>query len=448
MAVWNEVPFEELLIESRDGEWGVGEPTVGYQLCEIIRGTDFASLHSSGVQLPKRWIPDHIVSRKKLRAGDILLETAGGTATQSTGRSALLTNAFFERHNKFPVLCASFSRHLRLNEVKFDPGFIYYLLQALYSAGYMAVYNLQHTGVARFQYTSFKKKTVLNISDKSTQLKISATLSAYDDLIEKNRLRIERLEQMAEEIYREWFVRFRFPGYQKGKLEKGAPVGWDNAEAQKFFHYVKGKSYKGSELSNKETDMPFVTLKSLKRGGGYREEGLKKYSGRYRPEQVANDGDIIMAVTDMTQEREVVGRVARISNVGSRGAVISLDIIKLIPREISSSFLYSYLRLSGFGRYIKEFANGANVLHLAPEIIMKQKIIMPPEHLRDKFCNLVDPIHEKLDALSNACKLLKSHRDILLSRLVSGNLSLDQLDIKFPFSMREANEARQEVVHA
>ena len=87
----------------------------------------------------------------------------------------------------------------------------------------MAVYNLQHTGVARFQYTSFKKKTILNIPDKSTQRKIAATLSAYDDLIENNRCRIELLEQMAEELYREWFVRFRFPGHKEAGLEKGIP---------------------------------------------------------------------------------------------------------------------------------------------------------------------------------------------------------------------------------
>ncbi|MDG9759211.1 restriction endonuclease subunit S [Pseudomonas sediminis] len=280
------------------------------------------------------------------------------------------------------------------------------------------------------------------------QQRIAAILSACDDLIENNRRRVELLQNMAEELYREWFVRFRFPGWQQAKFEKGIPVGWDVAEAKNYFSYVKGKSYKGDELSEKESDMPFVTLKSFNRGGGYREEGLKRYSGRFRPEQVVNDGDIVMAVTDMTQEREVVGRVARISNIGARGAVISLDVIKLTPKEMSKSYLYSYMRLSGFGRYIKEFANGTNVLHLNPEIVMRQKIIVPPERLREKFCAVVDPIHAEIDALTNICRKLLAQRDMLLPRLISGKLPVDQLDIQFPPSMREAEAARLDVAHA
>lgn len=280
------------------------------------------------------------------------------------------------------------------------------------------------------------------------QQKIAAILSTYDDMIENNRRRIELLEQMAEELYREWFVRFRFPNYQQAIFEKGVPVGWDIAEAEKYFHYVKGKAYKGEELSEKESDIPFVTLKSFNRGGGYRGEGLKHYSGKFKPEQVVYDGDIVMAVTDMTQEREVVGRVARIPNIGAQGAVISLDVIKLTPKEISKSYLYSYMRLSGFGRYIKEFANGTNVLHLSPEVVVRQKIIMPPESLREKFCAVVDPIHIELDALTDICKSLLAQRDMLLTRLISGKFPVDQLDIQFPPSMREAAAARQEVAHA
>jgi type I restriction enzyme S subunit len=292
------------------------------------------------------------------------------------------------------------------------------------------------------------KELKLRFPAKPVQDKIAAVLSVYDDLIENNRRRVELLEQMAEELYREWFVRFRFPGYQQAKFEKGVPIGWDVAEAKNYFNYVKGKSYKGDELSEKETDIPFVTLKSFNRGGGYREEGLKRYSGKFKPEQVVNDGDIVMAVTDMTQDREIVGRVARISNIGSRGAVISLDVIKLIPREISKSYLYGYMRLSGFGRHIKEFANGTNVLHLSPEVVMRQKIIVPPEHLREKFCVVVDPIHTELDELTNICRNLLAQRDMLLPRLISGKLPVDQLDIQFPPSMREADAARQEVAHA
>jgi len=74
----------------------------------------------------------------------------------------------------------------------------------------------------------------------------------------------------------------------------------------------------------------------------------------------------------MTQNREVVGRVARVPDIGEKGAVISLDVIKLVPKIISATYLYSYMKYSGFSHFIKSFANGANVLHLKPDLVTQQ----------------------------------------------------------------------------
>jgi len=115
MNGWNKIPFAKLLIDSKDGEWGEGEGRPGLREAIVIRGTDFVNLDSAKAEFPKRWIKEHLVERKKLRPGDIILETAGGTSTQSTGRSALLKKSLFQRNADLPVLCASFSRHLRLD---------------------------------------------------------------------------------------------------------------------------------------------------------------------------------------------------------------------------------------------------------------------------------------------------------------------------------------------
>src|ERR1035438_7397139 len=177
MSKWNNTPFTQLLIDSKDGEWGDGEATVGSRESIIIRGTDFADLNTPAAQFPRRWIKNHIVDRKGLQPGDLILETAGGTSTQSTGRSALMKQSFFDQHPDIPVLCASFSRHLRLDTANYSPRFIYYLLQTLHRCGYMAVFNIQHTGVSRFQYTAFKDHTELRIPDLPTQRKLAAILS-------------------------------------------------------------------------------------------------------------------------------------------------------------------------------------------------------------------------------------------------------------------------------
>ena len=74
--------------------------------------------------------------------------------------------------------------------------------------------------------SNFIKKLKISIPDLDTQKKISNVLSSYDKLIENNNSRIEVLEQTAEEIYKEWFVRMRFPGYEQTKFDKGIPEGW------------------------------------------------------------------------------------------------------------------------------------------------------------------------------------------------------------------------------
>lgn len=320
----------------------------------------------------------------------------------------------------------------RIDKSKLDKYYLYYLLNTLTrsfnAVSYGAAIQNINTGIL--------KNTEIPLLPLYEQKKIAAILSAYDDLIENNKRRIDLLEKMAEEIYREWFVRFRFPGYQTSEFEKGVPKGWEHGKADQFFEHVKGKSYTSDEISeHDENSMPFVTLKSFNRGGGYRGDGLKSYAGKFSDKQVVFEGDVVMAVTDMTQNREVVGRVARIPDLGEKGAVISLDVIKLVPKTISATYLYSYMKYSGFGDFIKSFANGANVLHLKPDLVTQQVIVVPPEDLRNKFDAFVAPIHERVGVLTKEIENLEETKNSLLPRLISGKLTVADLDIQFPPSM-------------
>ncbi|OGB25742.1 MAG: hypothetical protein A3I66_05015 [Burkholderiales bacterium RIFCSPLOWO2_02_FULL_57_36] len=317
-----------------------------------------------------------------------------------------------------------------------DPSFLFYYLlsqsQAIKDSASEAAHGTKKVDMPVLE------NWPLPLPPRTDQEKIAAILSLYDDLIESNQRRIALLEKMAEEIYREWFVRMRFPGHKQVKFEKGIPRGWDTDKACEFFDVVKGKSYGSDELTENTQHMPFITLKSFNRGGGYREDGLKYYSGSYKEDQVVFLNDVVMAVTDMTQDRVVVGRVARVPNLGSRGAVISLDVIKLAPKKMTGTFLYSYMRHSGFADFIKEFANGANVLHLKPDLVAQQKIIVPTKSLQEEFSKIVEPIYEKIDVISMANKQMTTIRDMLLPRLISGKFSVEALDIQFPPSMQES----------
>jgi type I restriction enzyme, S subunit len=277
--------------------------------------------------------------------------------------------------------------------------------------------------------------------DIDVQRNIAAILSAYDELIANNQQRIALLEGMAEEIYREWFVRMRFPGYTEEAFVKGVPQSWSRERLGNHCHVVKGKSYAADELTDEDTAMPFVTLKSFNRGGGYRANGLKYYTGEFKAEQVVNQGDIVMAVTDMTQDRVVVGQAARVPDLGERGAVISLDVVKVVPALATPLFLYCFLRYSGFSNYIKEFANGANVLHLKPDLIGRQVVVMPPNSLQEQFAKLIEPIVCETETLVESSEKLTAVRAAVLPRLISGKLKVDHIDIRLPPSMRVGAEA-------
>lgn len=324
--------------------------------------------------------------------------------------------------------------------VRIDPIFLFYYLKSQSNPIRDSASEAAH-GTKKLDMPVLEQWPLL-VPPMDVQKRIASVLSSYDDLIENNKRRIDLLEKMAEEIYREWFVRFRFPGHQSAEFEKGIPKDWDVDKAEKFFSHVKGKSYGSDEIGDDpENGLPFINLKSFYRGGGYREDGLKYYSGSYREQQRVKAGDVVMAVTDMTQNREVVGRVARIPDLGEKGGMISLDVIKLVPKSISNTFLYSYMKYSGFGGFIKEFANGANVLHLKPDLVTRQEIVIPPEELRNKFDEIVNPIHAEISAISKSIKVLEKTKSQLLPRLISGKLSVADLDVQFPPSMSEDEAA-------
>lgn len=309
---------------------------------------------------------------------------------------------------------------------KLERDYLYWYLRS------NAVYNYVNciaSGSAQpdLPHSSFNSITIQLPSNK-VQNKIASILSAYDDMIENNNCRIAMLEQMAEQIYKEWFVRLRFPGYENMEFEKGVPKGWLK-ELGEYISVIKGKSYTGEEINEIGQGKPFVNLKSFNRGGGYRYDGIKFYTGKYQDKQVVKEGDIVMAVTDMTQERLVVGRVARIPKTEFAEMVISLDAAKLMPiKKIPNSFFYATLRFGFFGDTIKEFANGANVLHLKPEVAYKMKSIIPDdEGLIRRFDEIVEPMFATIDKLNLKNQILINARDLLLPRLISGKLKVNEL---------------------
>ena len=236
-------------------------------------------------------------------------------------------------------------------------------------------------------------------------------LSVYDDLIENNTRRIQILEQMAQAIYTEQF------DSASQKKEKKVPLG-------EIIKIHRGKSYSSDELSENE-GIPFVNLKCLVRDGGFRKSGLKWFIGKYKNTQKVVAGDIVMAVTDMTQDRRIVARAARVPTLEGGFGVISMDLVKIEPKDGNDKdYIYSLLRWSGFSDEVKNHANGANVLHLIPDRITDYKTYVAPTDQQKEFGEKVRPLLNLIDKLELQDESLRKTRDLLLPKLVTGEIAV------------------------
>jgi type I restriction enzyme S subunit len=263
--------------------------------------------------------------------------------------------------------------------------------------------------------------------------KIAGILSAYDDLIENNTRRIKILEEMAQTIYNEWFVKFRFPGHENVKMVESElgmiPEGWEVRKLRDVAFINRGKSYGSNDLVD-EGGLPFINLKCVDRDGGFRYDGIKRYTGKYKEGQVVKTGDIVMAVTDMTQERRVIARSARVPQLRDDFGIISMDLIKITANDlIPNDYLYGILRYSDFADNVKQYANGANVLHLNPEHVLDFSLALAPERLRNRYSELCKYLYNEINVLSLKNRNLSVTRDLLLPRLISGEIDVSELDI-------------------
>lgn len=291
---------------------------------------------------------------------------------------------------------------------KCDSNYLFYLLR--YANEYFRSIGAgTGSGKGIVNKTIFSK-TKMQISEKKEhQQRIASILSVYDDLIENNNKRIKILEQIAENLYKEWFA------YEKIKdISK-------EVRLKEIISIIRGVSYTTEEIETEE-GTNLVNLKNIQAYGGFRRDGLKLYAGKYKKEQIVSCGDLIMGVTDMTQDRRTVGYVALVPQVEGI-SVISADLIR-ISSPIPNVFLYAMFKYGNVSKYISQFANGANVLHLKPQTILGIKILLPQQTLIDKYVNIASEFFNKIEYLSQMNGNLTKQRDMLLPRLMRGKLEV------------------------
>ncbi len=301
--------------------------------------------------------------------------------------------------------------------------------------------------VGHLNVTDIRKLKLPSLLPLSIQRKIAAVLSSYDDLIENNNRRIAILEKMAEELYREWFVRLRFPGHDKTKIVKGVPAGWEIKRIGEIVSYYVGGGW-GEEQSNIEypiggyvirgTDIPDLDVGSFSKPP-YRFHKASNYSARQ-----LGIGDFVFEVSGGSKD-QLLGRSLLITKgifEFCDAKVICASFCKLIRmnHESVSSYYFKYFlkfyHQSGMvGTYQIQSTGISN--YQFESFLKYQKIVLPPKSIQDQFDRNVASILSEKDALSLSTNILKESRDRLLSRLMNGKINVENMDISFPPSMQE-----------
>lgn len=304
---------------------------------------------------------------------------------------------------------------------KVDKMFLYYYLQY---ATPMWLGGTNGTTMVHITKANMEKKKVFIPSSVSEQKLIASVLTKYDELIENNENRIKCLEEMANSLYKEWFIRFRFPGHEITRMDNGIPFGWEYKKFSNLYDFSRGVSYSTEEIEC-EDGINLINLKNIASFGGFRRDGTKKYDGKYKKDQVVKYKDLVMGVTDMTQDRRTVGAVALVPDISG---VISADLIKL-NSSLDNVFSYCLFKYGFYSKLVSQFGNGANVIHLKPSSIKNQKILIPTKDIIEKFVSLVTPTIDEIEKLNTQNDILLKQRDALLPRLMSGKLSVEGKEI-------------------
>ena len=326
-----------------------------------------------------------------------------------------------------------------------DTTFFYYLLRYLKPNFIAVARDKQTTGLGHVTRRDLENMEV-GIAPLPTQRAIAHILGALDDKIELNRRMNQTLEAMARAIFQDWFVDF---GPTRAKLEGREPYlppelwslfperlvdselgevpeGWGVRGLGEVVAIVKGCSYRSSQLA--ESDTALVTLKSFGRGGGYQPEGLKAFTGDYKPEQVIDPGEVIVACTDVTQAGQVIGHPALVepSSKYSR-LVASLDtiIIRPLVDQVQREYLYLLCGTEAFINHTAAYSTGTTVLHLSRNAIPSFETALPPTEVLGRFTNIVSPLLE--ERMKNQLEVdnLAALRDTLLPKLVSGEVRVN-----------------------
>ena len=355
----------------------------------------------------------------ELRVGDVVL------AMDRPWVTAGLKWAYIKKDDPKSLLV---QRVARLRAKKgLDQNYLRCLVSSDYFSNYLQpiVTGVNVPHISGKQIGDFK----IPLPSYSIQQKIAAIISAYDDLIENNQRRIALLEKMAEEIYREWFVRMRFPGREKAKRIKGVPEDWRVAELKEL------ASINPSSISRQDNpeSILYVDISSVSTN---RIDDVTPYISANAPGRArrrVKHGDIIWSSV------RPANRAYCLIYEPPENLIVSTGFAVIRPNSTTPfTFLFFAVTSNPFVDQMTTVAKGAAYPATSFDDFEKAKLLVPTEGLLRSFHEKTEPMFRQKRFLQQQSERLRKTRDMLLPRLISGKLSVEHLDIQFPPGMEEA----------
>ena len=364
----------------------------------------------------------------KIRSSDILITMTGnrmdGSPETWVGKVSLF------RHQGDFYLNQRVSA-LRLIDDSVDNNFLSYYLSSWQSQLYFALNSNSSGGQANITPAVVQEYRLM-VPELETQRSIASILSSLDRKIELNNKINADLEEMAQAIFKNWFVDFE--PFKDGKFvdsELGMiPEGWKVISLNEILDNVSGYSYKGSELQS--SNIAMATIKNFERKGGFKTEGYKEIviSKKIKETQFVNMFDVLVAHTDLTQNAEIVGNPAIVlSKGGYEKLIMSMDLTKVISKidGVTNGLLYCILSTSRFKEHALGYVNGTTVLHMSKKAVPEYTCAFPKDinQIRD-LCITLDSIYKRMAVTYDENSRLSLLRDTLLPRLMSGELEVPE----------------------
>ena len=410
--------LSELLTTTKDGDWGSDKPDGGFVPYRVIRGADFPEVRVGDIStVPIRFLDPDTVARRTLQPNDLVIETAGGNRDRPTGRTLLVTEHLL-RSFDLPVTCASFCRFLRVDSRKADPAFVFWFLQYLHMQGEMWQHQVQHTGVARFQYTRFAGSIDVPLPPMQAQTSIAKLLGGFDDKIALNRRTNETLEAMARTIFKSWFVDFdpvhaRYEGretplskeiadlFPTGLCESALgpiPIGWDLTTWGTLVSLEYGKALSGYDTEE----------------GAYPVYGTNGRIGTHSQALCPHPGVII-------------GRKGAYRGVHySITPFFAIDTAFYVKPKVPLELRWAYYDL--LRRDINNMDSGSAIPSTSRDDFYALEVIFPPVEVQRRYTKLLDPMWRQQQQNLASIRTLTALRDALLPKLISGEARVNAVN--------------------